>query len=761
MIAAALILLLGQGEVGAAPKGFAAKQAGSSGAKVSDSGDAAADLAALSDDLQKNLADTQVELADELASSKAMPDSQVKKEGALPRGLILQMLIHAYEVQLQRIKELQDRLQLFAHWQKEGGDQARVDNRAPFPFLVEDELRESLVLYDKRLARLGDMLVSVENELARRLTLAEQSAAKLRQANEELERSQGMAKVLASDKRAALALQNRLDSIQVVAVQIEVRRIKQDMLEIRSKRDFANSQQTRLRERAQLTEQDVQTVRNDIQAERQRILTELETTVAELRDIKASIKSAQNAGDGSAKGTDVSQHALQQTAEFKLQALRWMLEFLQLRQVIWEYRWSSATVDDREQAREAYERIAKWQLNLKVAREYVQQLRLLALDAFTDQIKKSEGIQPIEPKQDIEPPALDVERVTMLSQLLAVLESDESLLLRWQQELDMRFRVKSKAERWNEVLSTVRKWAGETWSYELFTAEDVIEADGQQIKGRRSITVDKVVSALLILIFGYWLAVKLATFIERLAVRRFAIDASLARIGRRWILFIEVVTLATASLMMVRIPLTVFAFMGGAVAIGAGFGMQNLLKNLISGLMLLLERPFRPGDLVEVSGIRGRITDIGVRSSQIRDGNGIETLIPNSTFIEEKVTNWTLSSQSVRISVKVGVAYGSPVQEVADILREAAERHGMIQEKPAPQVLFEDFGSDALIFGLYVWLELSPDVDWRVVASDLRHMINKSFAARGISMAFPQRDVHLDVNQPMEIRVLNNPPIDE
>ncbi|MDZ4151133.1 mechanosensitive ion channel, partial [Methylicorpusculum sp.] len=134
----------------------------------------------------------------------------------------------------------------------------------------------------------------------------------------------------------------------------------------------------------------------------------------------------------------------------------------------------------------------------------------------------------------------------------------------------------------------------------------------------------------------------------------------------------------------------------------------------------------------------------------------IETLIPNSTFIEEKVTNWTLSNQSVRIAVKIGVAYGSPVQEVTDILREAAERHGLIEDKPPPQILFEDFGSDALIFGLYVWLELSPEVDWRVVASDLRYIINKKFAARGISMAFPQRDVHLDINQPLDIRVLNN-----
>jgi small-conductance mechanosensitive channel len=157
--------------------------------------------------------------------------------------------------------------------------------------------------------------------------------------------------------------------------------------------------------------------------------------------------------------------------------------------------------------------------------------------------------------------------------------------------------------------------------------------------------------------------------------------------------------------------------------------------------------------LVEVAGVRGRITDIGVRSSHIRDANGIETLIPNSTFIEEQVTNWTLTSQSVRITVKVGVAYGSPVQQVSDILLEAAARHGLIQDKPAPQVLFEDFGSDALIFGLYVWVELTPEVDWRLVASDLRYIINKKFAAENIAIAFPQRDVRLELTQPLAVQL--------
>jgi len=219
-----------------------------------------------------------------------------------------------------------------------------------------------------------------------------------------------------------------------------------------------------------------------------------------------------------------------------------------------------------------------------------------------------------------------------------------------------------------------------------------------------------------------------------------------------------VMLLVILSMMVVKIPLTIFAFMGGAIAIGAGFGMQNLLKNLMSGIMLLFERPFRPGDVVEVGGIRGRVTDIGVRSSHIIDGNGIETVIPNSTFIEQNVTNWTLTSKSVRIVVNIGIAYGSPVKEVRRLLLEVADQHGMVLDEPAPMVLLEDFGSDALLFGLYIWIEINPDVSWKTIASDLRYMINKSLDEHGIVISFPQRDIHLDTSQPLEIRVLADRP---
>ncbi len=371
------------------------------------------------------------------------------------------------------------------------------------------------------------------------------------------------------------------------------------------------------------------------------------------------------------------------TTDIKLQVLNRILVYLQMQRDIWNLRWVYAKVTDREKAGEAYDKIAKNQTVLKAVHDYVNQQRHRVLKLVTNQSVKE--LDPDVSGSDAfrnELRNLDLDQVVSYSRLLGAIESTQGLLERCKQELDERFRVKSFSDYLEEALLETRDISSQVWDFELFAVQDNIEVDGQIISGKRSVTVDKVVTALAILIIGYWFAVRLSRLIEGQAVTRLGMDASLARIARRWILFLEVLLLVVLSMLVVRIPLTIFAFMGGALAIGAGFGMQNLLKNLISGLMLLFERPFRPGDLVEVGGIRGRVLDIGVRSSHIRDANGIETLIPNSTFIEQNVTNWTLSNEAVRIVVKIGVAYGSPVKEVTELLLDVADRHGLVEDDP-------------------------------------------------------------------------------
>jgi small-conductance mechanosensitive channel len=135
----------------------------------------------------------------------------------------------------------------------------------------------------------------------------------------------------------------------------------------------------------------------------------------------------------------------------------------------------------------------------------------------------------------------------------------------------------------------------------------------------------------------------------------------------------------------------------------------------------------------------------------------MEMHIPNSNLLERNLNNWTYSNRTRRFSLKVGVAYGSPVKRVRDLLSEVAAQHGLVLKDPEPLVLFEDFGDNALIFTLNYWVSFSPGVNPALVGSDLRFMIEKSLADEQINISYPQRDVHLEATKPIEIHVTNRP----
>jgi small-conductance mechanosensitive channel len=352
--------------------------------------------------------------------------------------------------------------------------------------------------------------------------------------------------------------------------------------------------------------------------------------------------------------------------------------------------------------------------------------------------------------------AVQLDREQQLREGLKLLSSAQSVVARLGDDLGAGRTERSVTDQLAVATVSAKDAAMSVWNYELFAAEQTIDVDGRKVTGVSSVTIGKVTRAILIFSFGVLLALWLGRIAERLLVSRMSYDAMRARILRKWILALTLVILLVSVLTWVNIPLTIFAFLGGAIAIGIGFGMQNVLKNLISGLMLLFERPFQPGDLVEVGGLRGTVTEIGIRSSIIRSVDGIDTLIPNNTFVEQNVTNWVLENPRVRFKIAIGVAYGSDVREVARLLNECTERHKLVLKEPAPEVLFEDFGADALNFGLFYWVAIGGNVSGARVASDLRFIIEKSMSKNGIVIAYPQRDVHLDSSKPLKIEVVGD-----
>ncbi len=294
---------------------------------------------------------------------------------------------------------------------------------------------------------------------------------------------------------------------------------------------------------------------------------------------------------------------------------------------------------------------------------------------------------------------------------------------------------------WAEFAGRVGAWASAAWTFEITSIDD------------RPITVSKIVCGMAMLLLGYWVARTISITSANRILPRCGLSPTAIAPLRTLMFYGLLVAFAFLALDVVNVPLTVFAFMGGAIAIGIGFGSQNILNNFISGLILLVERPIRIGDLVNIEGIDANVEHIGARSTRVRTGANLEILVPNSKFLENNVTNWTLSDTRTRTSVSVGVAYGTPVKPVLELLESTVLSHPKVLPNPAPIVLFKDFGDSSLAFEVHFWIHMKRMMDAARVQSDVRAEIDDRFRAEGIVISFPQRDVHLDIQTPIEVRM--------
>jgi small-conductance mechanosensitive channel len=184
-----------------------------------------------------------------------------------------------------------------------------------------------------------------------------------------------------------------------------------------------------------------------------------------------------------------------------------------------------------------------------------------------------------------------------------------------------------------------------------------------------------------------------------------------------------------------------FAIVAGALGVGIGFGLQTVVNNFVSGLILMFERPIQPGDIVEVSGITGTVKAIGLRATTIETFEGAEVIVPNGTLLQGNLTNWTLNDRNRRIEIPVGVAYGTDPKVVLEILREVAGRQPLLLRHPPPIALFTGFGESSLDFSLRFWT--SAGDTWGTVRSAALVEIHAELAKAGIEIPFPQRDLHV------------------
>ncbi len=300
----------------------------------------------------------------------------------------------------------------------------------------------------------------------------------------------------------------------------------------------------------------------------------------------------------------------------------------------------------------------------------------------------------------------------------------------------------SGSAEFREDLAVGAQAAREVWTHTLTFVDGV------------PITVGSLVLALLILGLGLWIARRGSGLLARIAARRMRLDTGGITAIETLSYYAIVVAFLLMSLRAVHLPLTAFAVLGGALAIGIGFGSQNVMNNFISGLILLLERPVRVRDLVEVDGNHGTIEKIGARSTQIRSTDGRHIVVPNSFFLENNVVNWTLSDDLIRAKVTVGVIYGSPTRLVEELILRVVGQNPEVLKQPVANVVFEEFGDNSLIFDTYFWVNARSPMEVRKIQSEVRFAIDDLFRQHGLVIAFPQRDVHLDTTRPIEVRML-------
>ncbi|BDU15209.1 mechanosensitive ion channel [Lysobacter auxotrophicus] len=198
---------------------------------------------------------------------------------------------------------------------------------------------------------------------------------------------------------------------------------------------------------------------------------------------------------------------------------------------------------------------------------------------------------------------------------------------------------------------------------------------------------------------------------------------------------------ALVALTAAGFKMTQLAFIFGALGVGIGFGLQNVVNNFVSGLILMFERPIQPGDVVEITGTSGRVREIGMRATTIKTFDGADVVVPNGTLLSEKLTNWTLLDRNRRLDIDIGVAYGSDPAQLSALLQRTALQTTGIVSSPEPVVLFLGFGASALNFGVRAW---TYDYDnSATIRSDLVSRIYAALNEAGIEMPFPQQDIHL------------------
>lgn len=634
------------------------------------------------------------------------------------------------------------------------------DSPPPYSALHIDTLRDELDDLRDRYQVLVAGLAMRETEKQTRKEQLQRMAESLRLANDKVSQARdGASLELARQHLELASLRKQVAEAELSAVALDQESLRQQSASLKNRIEAMNTLVTRVLPYQRLSESELDVQRGRVRTQQRDLEAEIDRLTANnlrhTRERKALLAKGNAITEKNQQSLAFFDRALEIDAE-TLQGLKGLQLLLDATRDAWESRYAAMSAESTQARQKAVFTLKKFHDNLTSRKRLLREMRDTKRAAIREQESRLANL------------AQDVDAVKQEQQILLLLQKQASVyerlelnasrferqLSRWTSDLGIDG-GDSFAIRASSFVSLIKQGLVTGWNYELFTVEDISEVDGRPVTISYGVTVGKSVGALALFAIGYWLFSMLAGVLEKLLVRHFRVDPQVAKVIRRWVLITFAALLVVFVLNLARIPLTVFAFMGGALAIGVGFGTQTIIKNFISGIIILFERKIRVGDIIESGGMTGQVTAVDLRATTVRGFDGVEALVPNSSFLENQVINWTYSNQQIRREIKVGIAYGSDTRQASDVFLEVAGANSEVLNTPAPEVFFEDFGDSALSLALVYWVELGPGKTARKIDSELRHSIYQALASAGISIPFPQSDVHFDIDRPLPVTFIN------
>lgn len=743
-------------------------------------------LPATDEEIDKAVAQLESRLTDLRHLSGAATDVLRTKDAGLPiattdelrkRQRLASELVGTLDKNAQILKELKEIRKTSRERSAEIKAWQGFIEKPPFPISFLDNLRDSLLAQKLDMQTLEMRLSVAKGELQYFSRGLKESQKEARLAEERFQKSKGSsAEARKRWLRDLTKLQNELNEAGTASSETQRLALEEALAARKGYLQFLEQKLSAAEKVSPLSKTDLEQKLQELDVQRRLLEDELDHALKRDADAKKGLQKTRDVLAGVQKNIArglqpaqkqveelnrlhsllAAQETLSDALNAKMEILKGMIRLLDIAQTIWEDRYWLTQNQDLVMIKEKSEQTQRVLNGIQIWKKYFQDRLSSFVALVQSQREKLDKTDRSEAERQNDRIILQAyeERQAMLLRGSEYLTLIERLANRLNDEFKERQQHAPLKSRLKELFSVGASFIKKLWNTELYVAEETVIAEGSKIVKPISVTLGKVLQALIILLAGTWIARHLIRPIRWVIMRMFKKDESAAQQVSKVMFLILFIGVIVFSLVSVNIPLAVFAFLGGALAIGLGFGAQHLINNFISGLILLFDRSIKVGDIVEIEGEGGRVTSIGMRSSVIKRFDGVELLVPNSQFLQQKVTNRTLTDRRMRYSLSVGVAYGTDTQEASRLILKAVEDHGLVLKDPPPVILFEQFADSALTFSVYFWLYLEEERDNRIILSDIRHHIAALFNKAGIVISFPQRDVHIDTAQPLEVRVV-------